>query len=197
MLFRSVRGGAVLDIYSSGLSLLAAGVRIPRYAAAGIDGVLMTAGAIYIVFFSSGFLGQIEGFLTTLGVPISAGCGVILADLALRRRGYDEHDLFHTKGRYGDVRVLPLLVTLGGTAVGWGLVTNSSAGWLDWQGYLLHAFGLGGRSGAWAYANLGVLAALAIGFGATLALSPGRIREQERQPSSVPSAAPDEEALPA
>ena len=32
-------GGAVLDIYSSGLSLLAAGVRIPRYAAAGIDGV--------------------------------------------------------------------------------------------------------------------------------------------------------------
>jgi NCS1 family nucleobase:cation symporter-1 len=28
-------GGAVLDIYSSGLSLLAAGVRVPRYAAAG------------------------------------------------------------------------------------------------------------------------------------------------------------------
>jgi NCS1 family nucleobase:cation symporter-1 len=188
-------GGAVLDIYSSGLSLLAAGVRIPRYAAAGIDGVLMTAGAIYIVFFSSGFLGQFEGFLTTLGVPISAWCGVILADLALRRRGYDEHDLFHGRGRYGDIRVLPLLTTLTGTAVGWGMVTNSSAGWLNWQGYLLDAFGLGGKTGAWAFANLGVLAALAIGFAATLALSPGRIREQEGQPASAPIATPDEEAL--
>lgn len=188
-------GGAVLDIYSSGLSLLAAGVRIPRYAAAGIDGVLMTAGAIYIVFFSSGFLGQFEGFLTTLGVPISAWCGVILADLALRRRGYDGHDLFRIRGRYGDVRALPLLITVVGTAAGWGLVTNSSAGWLNWQGYLLHAFGLGGKSGAWAFANLGVLAALAIGFLATLALSPGRIREQERQPASTPIAAPDGEAL--
>ncbi|HWG23653.1 MAG TPA: cytosine permease [Actinospica sp.] len=173
-------GGAVLDIYSSGLSLLAAGVRIPRYAAAGIDGVLMTAGAIYIVFFSTSFIGQFEGFLTTLGVPISAWCGVILADLALRRRGYDEHDLFSTRGRYGDIRILPLATTVIGTVLGWGLVTNSSAGWLNWHGYLLSAFGLGGKTGSWAYANLGVLAALALGFVVTLALSRNRIREQEQ-----------------
>ena len=32
-------GGAVLDIYSSGLALLSAGVRIPRPVAAGVDGV--------------------------------------------------------------------------------------------------------------------------------------------------------------
>ena len=177
-------GGAVLDIYSSGLSLLAAGVRIPRYAAAGIDGVLMTAGAIYIVFFSSGFIGQFEGFLTTLGVPISAWCGVILADLLLRRRGYDEHDLYRPHGRYGDIRVLPIATTLVGTALGWGLVTNSAAGWLKWQGYLLSPFGLGGKSGSWAYANLGVLAALVLGFVVTLAFSRTRIREQEAQPAS-------------
>ena len=190
-------GGAVLDIYSSGLSLLAAGVRIPRYAAAGIDGVLMTAGAIYIVFFSTSFIGQFEGFLTTLGVPISAWCGVILADLLLRRTGYDAHDLFQIRGRYGDVRIVPLLTTVAGTALGWGLVTNTAAGWLNWQGYLLDPFGLGGKSGSWAYANLGVLAALAFGFIITLVASRGRIREQERRPASAPTATEDAEVLPA
>ncbi|HTJ66752.1 MAG TPA: cytosine permease [Actinospica sp.] len=174
-------GGAVLDIYSSGLSLLAAGVRIPRYAAAGIDGVLMTAGAIYIVFFSSSFIGQFEGFLTTLGVPISAWCGVILADLLLRRTGYDEQDLFRVQGRYGDIRILPLATTVLGTALGWGLVTNTAAGWLKWQGYLLSPFGLGGKSGSWAYANLGVLAALVLGFVVTLAFSRSQVRAQEQQ----------------
>jgi len=179
-------GGAVLDIYSSGLSLLAAGVRIPRYAAAGIDGVLMTAGAIYIVFFSTSFIGQFEGFLTTLGVPIAAWCGVILADLLLRRGDYDEHDLYRPKGRYGDIRTLPLATTLAGTALGWGLVTNTTAGWLNWQGYLLHPLGLGSKTGAWAYANLGVLAALALGFITTLALSRNQVHAQERQPPSSP-----------
>ena len=177
-------GGAVLDIYSSGLSLLAAGVRIPRYAAAGIDGVLMTAGAIYIVFFSTSFIGQFEGFLTTLGVPISAWCGVILADLALRRRGYDEQDLFSPRGRYGDIRILPIATTVVCTVLGWGMVTNSAAGWLNWQGYLLSPLGLGGKSGSWAYANLGVLAALALGFVVTVALSRRPIREQEGQPGT-------------
>ena len=176
-------GGAVLDIYSSGLSLLAAGVRIPRYAASSIDGVLMTAGAIYIVFFSSNFMNQFEGFLTTLGVPISAWCGVLLADLALRRRGYEAQDLYRVSGRYGDVRIVPLAVTVLATALGWGLVTNSAANWLHWQGYLLAPFGLGGKSGSWAYANLGVLAALVLTFLITLAASRGQIRRQEEQPA--------------
>lgn len=87
-------GGAVLDIYSSGLALLAAGLRVPRYLAALLDGVLMIAGSIYIVFLTDDFLGQFIGFLTTLGVPVAAWCGVMLADLALRRRDYDEADLF-------------------------------------------------------------------------------------------------------
>jgi hypothetical protein len=54
------------------------------------------------------------------------------------------------------------------TALGWGLVTNTSADWLKWQGYLLEPLGLGGRDGSWAFANLGVLLALALGFLATL-----------------------------
>ncbi|MFD9325445.1 purine-cytosine permease family protein [Streptomyces sp. NPDC060065] len=177
-------GGAVLDIYSSGLALLSAGLRVPRYLAALFDGVLMIAGSIYIVFYSDNFLGQFIGFLTTLGVPVAAWCGVMLADLVMRRRDYDDRDLFRTGGRYGDVPLQPLLLTVAATALGWGLVTNSAASWLEWQGYLLDPFGLGGKTGNWAYANLGVLLALAVGFLGTLALGRGRVRAQDRQEPS-------------
>ncbi|MFD8303784.1 purine-cytosine permease family protein [Streptomyces sp. NPDC059690] len=177
-------GGAVLDIYSSGLALLSAGLRIPRYLAALVDGVLMIAGSVYIVFVADDFLGQFMGFLTTLGVPIAAWCGIMLADLALRRRDYDETDLYRPTGRYGDIPLTPLLLTVAATALGWGLVTNSAAHWLTWQGYLLQPFGLGGKTGAWAYANLGVLAALALGFLGTLTLGRARVHGQEAQAPS-------------
>jgi purine-cytosine permease-like protein len=172
-------GGAVLDIYSSGLALLTAGVRLPRPLAAGVDGVLMVAGTIYVVFFGTSFIGEFQGFLITLGVPIAAWCGVMLADVALRRRDYAEQDLFDRHGRYGDVRPLPLALVVVGTALGWGLVTNTFAGWLSWQGYLLGPFGLGGKDGAWAFAGLGILLALAIGFAGTLLGSRGAVRRQE------------------
>ncbi|MEV6623868.1 cytosine permease [Amycolatopsis sp. NPDC051106] len=171
-------GGAVLDIYSSGLALLSAGLRVRRPVAAFVDGVLMVAGTIYIVFFGGEFLGQFQGFLVTLGVPVAAWCGVMLADVLLRRRDYAERDLFDPAGRYGDVRPGPIALVLVATALGWGLVTNTAAGWLAWQGYLLEPFGLGGRDGSWAYANLGVLVALVLGFVVTL-LTRHRVRAQE------------------
>ena len=171
-------GGAVLDIYSSGLALLSAGLRVRRPVAAFVDGVLMVAGTIYIVFFGGEFLYQFQGFLVTLGVPVAAWCGVMLADVLLRRRDYAERDLFDPAGRYGDVRPGPIALVLVATALGWGLVTNTAAGWLAWQGYLLEPFGLGGRDGSWAYANLGVLVALVLGFAVTL-LTRHRVRAQE------------------
>ncbi|KDN23868.1 purine-cytosine permease family protein [Amycolatopsis rifamycinica] len=171
-------GGAVLDIYSSGLALLSAGLRIPRPAAALVDGVLMILGTIYIVFIGGEFLGQFQGFLVTLGVPVAAWCGVMLADVLLRRGDYAERELFDPAGRYGDVRLGPIALVLVATALGWGLVTNTSADWLKWQGYLLEPLGLGGREGAWAFANLGVLLALALGFLVTL-LTRHRVRTQE------------------
>jgi nucleobase:cation symporter-1, NCS1 family len=172
-------GGALLDIYSSGLSLLAAGVRVPRPVAAMIDGVLMVLGTVFVVFFADEFFFQFQGFLITLGVPIAAWCGIMLADLALRKRDYAEPDLYDPRGRYGSVQPVPLALLLVGTVVGWGLVTNTLAGWLDWQGYLLGAFGLGGRGGDWAFANLGVLAAFLIGLLGTLALRRSAVRVQE------------------
>jgi NCS1 family nucleobase:cation symporter-1 len=182
-------GGSVLDIYSSGLAMLTLGVRIPRYAAALIDGTVMTAGTIYVVFFTTNFIGQFEGFLITLGVPIAAWCGVMLADIALRRRDYAEPELFSPAGRYGDIRWVPVAAVVIATAIGWGLVTNTAASWLKWQGYLLGPFGLGGKSGAWAFANLGVLIALAIGFVAHLVFGWASVRAEEAAPLPAPAAA--------
>jgi nucleobase:cation symporter-1, NCS1 family len=176
-------GGSVLDIYSSGLSLLTAGLRIPRYQAALIDGVIMIAGTIYGVFFADNFIGPFQGFLITLGVPIAAWCGIFLADLALRHRDYADAELFEPSGRYGDVRALPLVVLVVATAIGWGLVTNTYAHWLKWQGYLLDPVGLGGKTGSWAGAGLGVLVALVIGFVMTFAADRRRVRWQEALPT--------------
>jgi len=172
-------GGAVLDIYSSGLSMLAAGIKIPRFAAAGVDGAIMIAGTIYIVFVSGNFLYQFQGFLITVGVLIAAWCGVFLADMSLRKKNYEDAELFSSTGRYGDIRITPLVTTIVSSVIGWGLVTNSAASWLTWQGYLLKPLGLGGKSGAWAYANLGVLAALVLSFAATYVLHRKDVEKQE------------------
>jgi nucleobase:cation symporter-1, NCS1 family len=187
-------GGAVLDIYSSGLALLAAGVRLPRPAAALVDGALMVLGAAWVVFAADDFIGPFQGFLITLGVPVAAWCGILLADLALRRRDYAEPDLYDPAGRYGDVQPVPIALVVVATALGWGLVTNAAAGWLDWQGYLLGPLGLGGRDGVWAYANLGVLLALAIGFLGTLLTARARVRAQESTPATATR--PDRAGLP-
>ena len=158
--------GAVLGIYSSGLTLLSLGLRIPRPTAALVDGVLLTLGTIYVVFFADSFIGPFTSFLITLGVPLGAWAGVMIGDLLLRKGAYDDADLFDERGRYGAWDWPAVVLMAAAMLVGWGLVTNTveDTEWNNWQGYLLGPLGLGGRDGAWAYANLGVLAALALGF---------------------------------
>ena len=171
-------GGAVLDIYSSGLALVSAGIPIPRPFAAGIDGCIMIIGTIYIVFGGDTFFGIFQGFLITLGVPIAAWAGVMLADVFLRKRDYSDADLFDPKGRYGSVSRVAIVTILVATAIGWGFVTNTYADWLAWQGYLLAL--IPGGLDNWGYANLGVLFALVIGFVATLTLQRDAVRRQEQ-----------------
>ncbi len=176
--------GAVLDIYSSGLTLLTLGLPTPRWVAAAIDGVLMVLGTIYIVWVADSFLGVFMAFLIILGVPMAAWCGCFLADLLLRRRDYDELKLFDASPNgYGSVNVSSVAVMLFATFVGWGLVidTTGAGKGLSWLGYLLEPFGLGGRDGSWAYANLGVPVALVIGFGGYLAVRAGAVRRQEER----------------
>jgi NCS1 family nucleobase:cation symporter-1 len=172
-------GGAVLDIYSSGLALLTLGIKIPRYAAAAVDGVIMVLGSIYVVFIADNFITPFQGFLITVGVPIAAWAGVFVADLALRTKDYADRELYDPRGRYGAVQWPGVLLVAAGTFLGWGLVTNGLASWLSWQGYLLDAFGMGGKTGAWAYANVGVFVAFAVGFVGWLLLGRSRVTRQE------------------
>lgn len=180
--------GAVLGIYSSGLTLLSLGVRIPRPAAAGIDGVILTLGTVYVVFVAETFLGPFTSFLITLGVPIAAWAGIMIGDIALRRRDYDDAALFDASGRYGAVDWTSVGTMLVASVIGWGLVVNQVSGtaWNDWQGYLIQPFGLGTRlpdgagwDGAWPYANLGVLVAFALGLVVTLVARRSVVRRQE------------------
>lgn len=172
-------GGSVLDIYSSGLALISLGLKVPRAVAVGIDGAIMIGGTIYVVWFASNFFGPFQGFLITLGVPIAGWAGIFIADLSLRKRGYNDLDLFNSRGRYKSVNWVSVSLLVISSVIGWGLVTNSFASWLSWQGFLLKPFGLGGKQGSWAYANLGVAAALAIGFLGYLILGRKAVAEQE------------------
>jgi len=175
--------GAVLDLYSSGLTLLSIGVKVPRWTAASIDGVLMILGSIYVVWFATDFLGPFQGFLITLGVPLAAWCGIFLADLALRKGDYDAEKLFDADAPngYGSFDAVSVGLMTIATLIGWGLVTNTFAGWLDWQGYLLGPLGLGGKEGEWAFANVGVLVALVLGFMVSYVARRGTVARQEQQ----------------
>ncbi len=174
--------GAVLGIYSSGLTLLSLGINIPRPTAAAIDGVILTAGTIYVVFFAPNFIDPFQSFLITLGVPLASWAGILIADILTRRQRYDEQALFDPRGRYGSIDWISIATLVVASAIGWGLVINQfadAASWNNWQGYLLEPLGLGGREGAWAYSNIGVLVALVLSFVATLLLRRKKIHRQE------------------
>jgi purine-cytosine permease-like protein len=144
--------------------------------AAAIDGAIMTVGTIYLVWFANDFFVPFQGFLITLGVPVAVWSAIFVADV-LMRKSYAEADLFSVNGRYGAWNFKSIGLVAFGAVIGWGLVTNSLAGWLSWQGYLLGP--IGGRDGQWAYANLGVIAALIIGFVGHIVLSRKDIKKQE------------------
>ncbi|CAB5073562.1 unannotated protein [freshwater metagenome] len=102
---------------------------------------------------------------------------IFVADVMMRKRDYVEADLFNADGKYGAWNIRSLLLMALGSFIGWGFVTNSFAAWLSWQGYFLGL--IGGKNGPWAFANLGVIIALAIGFFGHILLSRKRIRHQE------------------
>lgn len=168
-------GGAILDLYSSGLTLVSIGVPVKRHIAASIDGLIMTIGTIYLVWFASDFFVPFQGFLITLGVPVAVWSAIFVADV-LMRNNYAESELFNPKGRYGSWNFKSIGLVIFGSIIGWGFVTNSSADFLSWQGYLLQP--IGGKDGSWAYANLGVIFALIIGFFGHLLISGKKIRQQ-------------------
>jgi purine-cytosine permease-like protein len=170
-------GGAILDLYSSGLTLISIGVPIKRHVAASIDAVIMVLGTIYLVWIADDFFFPFQGFLITLGVPIATWSAIFVCDVVLRKKDYAELDLYSANGRYGRWNKSSITVMAFGTIVGWGFVTNSFASWLTWQGYFMGL--IGGKDGRWAYANLGVFFALIIGFIGYFVTHRSRIQKQE------------------
>lgn len=152
-------GGAILNLYSSGLTLISIGVPVKRHTAAAIDAFLMFMGAVYFVWIADDFFFPFQGFLITLGVPIAAWSAIFVTDVLLRK-SYDEQDLYRRDGRYGTWNFRSTGVLIVATIIGWGFVTNSFASWLSWQGYFLSS--IGGKEGDWAYSNLGVFFALIV-----------------------------------
>ena len=171
-------GGAILDLYSSGITLVSIGLPVKRYQAASLDGLIMTIGTIYLVWIAKDFLGPLQGFLITLGVPVAVWSAIFVADVILRKKDYVDSELFDARGRYGSWNFSSLGLLTIGSIIGFGFVTNTFASWLSWQGYFLGL--IGGKEGAWAYSNIGILVALVIGFFGHIALGRARIKNQEK-----------------
>lgn len=84
--------GAALDIYSSGLNLLALGLRIKRQYAVLIDGVLMVAGSIYVMLIRNDFQGALTSLLLLLADGLTTWAAIFLIDM-IWRRSYDAKSL--------------------------------------------------------------------------------------------------------
>ncbi|MFM6978146.1 MAG: purine-cytosine permease family protein [Micrococcales bacterium] len=174
-------GGAILDIYSSGLNLLTLGFKLKRYQAAGIDGIFMILGTIYFVWIAGDFFWPFQAGLYILGVPMAAWAGIFIADLALRKKSYDEAALYDAKGRYGSVNVVAVGTMIVAMIVGYGFISSpdTSLGFTTWEGYLYGLFGITGDNSPWYYSNIGVFLALAIGFVGQYLLGRKSVERQE------------------
>jgi nucleobase:cation symporter-1, NCS1 family len=96
-----VIGGSVtnnfLNTYTSGLTLLALGIRLPRWKTIIIDCVIATAASVYAIFFYD-FTTVFTEFLSLMIVWIAPWCAVFLVDAMMRRFRYDTSDLLATRG---------------------------------------------------------------------------------------------------
>lgn len=150
---------AVVNMYSSGLSLMALGVKLPRYKTVLVDTVLLLIGSSYMLFFASSFFGPLAGFLVTLGVPLAAWAAIFVVDMFVYRRdGYAEQDLYNARGVYGSVNYSGVISLLAASFIGLGLVTSTTFGFL---GYLLGPFG--GATGPIGSSSIGIAIAFVIG----------------------------------
>lgn len=96
-----VVGGSItnnfLNTYSSGLALLALGVRVKRWKTIPIDGVLATAASVYAIFFHD-FTSAFIEFLSLMIIWIAPWCAVYLVDIWMRRSSYTGEDLIRSRG---------------------------------------------------------------------------------------------------
>ncbi|TMR11851.1 thiamine permease [Nonomuraea turkmeniaca] len=151
--------GAIMDIYSSGLSMLALGVPIRRHYAVLIDGLLMVLGGYYLLFVSSSFLATFQAFLAIVGVVMAAWAAIFLVDMWRLRAGgraYDERLLRAGAPAVNWPGVVSLVVA---SAVGLGLITSADQNIAAVVGFLMSEELKKSTFGA---ANIGVVIALVL-----------------------------------
>ncbi|MGW2588217.1 purine-cytosine permease family protein [Streptomyces virginiae] len=155
-LFIAVGGfasGAIMDIYSSGMSMLALGVPIRRHLAVLVDGLLMALGGWYLLFVSQSFLGTFQAFLSVIGVAMAAWVAIFLVEQWRRRiTGFDLLSVRAVRW--------PAVVSLAvAAAVGLGLITSPDPNIAKVVGFLLTDSAKDGTLGAM---NIGVVVALVV-----------------------------------
>jgi len=148
----------VLSLYSSGLNLLALGLRVKRPAAVSIDGVLITAVGIYVMVIAQNFYGPLTTFLTLLAVPLCAWAAVFGVDM-LRSRGYDVPGLtrFAHGSPYwftGGVSIPAVAAWLIGIAAGLAFTTADVSATDKWFSGPLASTWVGTNGLGWAVALL-------------------------------------------
>lgn len=124
----------VMNSYSSGLNLLALGIRMERYKSVFVDGVI-TVTAACIALFVYDFSTVFTEFLSLLVILLAPWAGVFVVDYYRRRGNYLTDDLMRTRGGaywYRDgVNWTALSSLLVGVVAG-GLVANT----VKWQGFV-------------------------------------------------------------
>lgn len=86
-----------LDMYSSGVTLQALGVRVKRWGAVVIDTIV--AGAVtFLVIFKGSFYNDLSGFLDYIVVWLAPWFAILVVDWLLRRGRYDREGLIDESG---------------------------------------------------------------------------------------------------
>lgn len=151
--------GAIMDIYSSGLSMLALGVPIRRHWAVLIDGLLMVLGGYYLLFVSTSFLATFQAFLAIVGVVMASWAAIFLVDMWRLRgggRSYDERLLRAGAPALNWAGLLSLVIA---SFTGIGLITSADPYIANVVGFLMSDELEGGTFGS---ANIGVVIALVL-----------------------------------
>jgi nucleobase:cation symporter-1, NCS1 family len=164
----------VINTYSSGLNLLALGLRIPRYLSVIADVVLVSA-FVSIALFVTNFVDTYTNFLTLTIWWVAPWTGIFLVDMFRRKFVYRSADFFR-RGIYWydhgfNYRALAALVV--GAIVSW-LCTNST-------------LVVGPIAKALNGADISVVAGTIVGGALYWAL--------DRRPASLPEPAPEPERV--
>lgn len=157
----SLVSAAITGMYSSGLALMAVGVRLRRSVTTAINAVIIAAGAFYLLFISTSFLATFQSFLSLIAVMMGTMGGIQIVDFIRQRRMGWNTDMANPRGYGGrDGRWTAILSLITGTVVGLGLVTSSDPNFGKITGFLLTEKA---RTGVFGSSGLGIVIALALG----------------------------------